>query len=201
MLLLRVDGRVSKISSFLLSFPAPFPDQRPLLPLIPHPLLQHQLLLAWPLHRTRSQSKVTQDHAFSLLCITSCKKSHTWFWFLNFNATVSCTKQLYLIYSHPGYFHSFCKTLHYPVCAIFLFIIFFKVARCSNHINVLFSWWFFFCHFLYLLSTSCVNLSLPPPAPIPAISLLPLSSLLHLLFLPFHPPPRSFRTCCLLSFS
>lgn len=61
---------------------------------------------------------------------------------------------------------------------------------CSDHLSVLFSWWFFFfCHFLYLLSTSCVNLLLPPPAPIPAISFLPLSSLLHLLFLPFHSSP------------
>lgn len=48
---LRVDGRVSRTSSFPLSLPAPSPDRPPLPPLIPHP--------PPPLHRARSPSKVT----------------------------------------------------------------------------------------------------------------------------------------------
>lgn len=73
MLLLRVDGRVSRISSSLLSFTAPSPGQRPLPPPTPRPRLQPRLPSASLLHRARSRSRV---RTAPLLCWTSPWLSH-----------------------------------------------------------------------------------------------------------------------------
>lgn len=60
---------------------------------------------------------------------------------------------------------------------------------CSDHMFFPHGDFFFFYHFLYLLSTSRVNLSLPPPASHSCHLPSPLSSLLHPPSFPFRSSP------------
>lgn len=103
---LRVDGRVSRISTCPLSFLAPCPAQPPPLPPTLPPRFHQLLPSALLLHRTRNQSKVNPSFFSHLLSLFNKT-----LWALLIAPSYSPSHSFLLLFLLPGFIHLSCSQI------------------------------------------------------------------------------------------